>query len=307
MVELTTTLPNVVEMSTTSRVGSVPWPRTAAPDPTCAGSPTPSRTPGAASSPAPAGCSSASTRTSRPRASPTTTTACSSRLSEAEDDRLRMAELADHSVESRSRLSHHIGRLEARGLVTPGVVPRRPARLLRRADRRGTGRSSSESPRTTSPACARYFLDQVSPDELATIGAVFARIDAAFGPGGGCLGELPRHRGPEPVTAPLTVAARRPECGPGPAAVACRGHGSRSDAPDDDGGPVRHAGHAHPGPGPPRLALRPRVPHAGCSASWPSWSSQSFLGAGPAAGDQGDHRRRHPEQGRRPWSPCSPA
>ncbi|MCS6711314.1 MarR family transcriptional regulator [Brachybacterium sp. EF45031] len=39
------------------------------------------------------------------------------RLSESETGRLRMSELADHLVHSRSRLSHTVARLEKRGLV----------------------------------------------------------------------------------------------------------------------------------------------------------------------------------------------
>lgn len=38
-------------------------------------------------------------------------------LSEAQDQRLRMTELADATAQSRSRLSHQITRMEARGLV----------------------------------------------------------------------------------------------------------------------------------------------------------------------------------------------
>src|ERR1700729_3675476 len=38
-------------------------------------------------------------------------------LSEAPDQRMRMTELADRTAQSRSRLSHQINRMEARGLV----------------------------------------------------------------------------------------------------------------------------------------------------------------------------------------------
>ena len=34
-----------------------------------------------------------------------------------------------------------------------------------------------------------YFLDKVSPEELATIATAFSRVNDQFGPGGGCLGE----------------------------------------------------------------------------------------------------------------------
>ena len=87
-------------------------------------------------------------------------------LSEADGDRLRMSELADRVVESRSRLSHHIGRMEARGLVERTPCPE---------DRRGywagltdAGRDAIEA---TAPHHVRgvraWFLDHLDTDELA--------------------------------------------------------------------------------------------------------------------------------------------
>ena len=109
-------------------------------------------------------------------------------LSESDGDRLRMAELANQSVESRSRLSHHIGRLETRGLVERETCP---------DDRRGTWAVLTAEGRATIEAVAphhvagvrEHFLDQVSPEEMATLATVFRRIDRALGPGGDCLGE----------------------------------------------------------------------------------------------------------------------
>lgn len=109
-------------------------------------------------------------------------------LSESDGDRLRMAELADLSVESRSRLSHHIGRLETRGLVARETCPE---------DRRGTWAVLTPEGRATIEQLAphhvtgvrEHFLDQITPEELAVIATVFRRIDGALGPGGGCLGD----------------------------------------------------------------------------------------------------------------------
>lgn len=109
-------------------------------------------------------------------------------LSESDGGRLRMAELADLSVESRSRLSHHIGRLEKRDLVARETCP---------DDRRGTWAVLTPDGRATIEAVAphhvagvrEYFLDKVSPEELATIATAFSRVNDQFGPGGGCLGE----------------------------------------------------------------------------------------------------------------------
>src|ERR1700754_5363581 len=39
-------------------------------------------------------------------------------LSESQDRRMRMSDLADATIQSRSRLSHQISRMEAKGLVT---------------------------------------------------------------------------------------------------------------------------------------------------------------------------------------------
>ena len=89
---------------------------------------------------------------------------------------------------ARSRLSHHIGRLEARGLVTREACP---------SDRRGSwavlsadGRSAIETiaPHHVS-GVRQYFLDQVSPEELAVLDTVFGRINTALGPGGSPLGD----------------------------------------------------------------------------------------------------------------------
>lgn len=100
-------------------------------------------------------------------------------LSEADDGRLRMAELAERSVESRSRLSHHVGRLESKGLLRRESCP---------SDRRGAfavltaeGRALMEETAPHHVAGVRaHFLDQVRTDELVAISSAFARIAEAF-------------------------------------------------------------------------------------------------------------------------------
>jgi DNA-binding MarR family transcriptional regulator len=101
-------------------------------------------------------------------------------LSEAADNRLRMADLADQVVESRSRLSHHIGRLEARGLVQRESCPN---------DRRGffavltdEGRAMIERTAPVHVSGVRHwFLDQLDPQELQTLAQVFERVDRGLG------------------------------------------------------------------------------------------------------------------------------
>jgi DNA-binding MarR family transcriptional regulator len=100
-------------------------------------------------------------------------------LSESEDDRMRMSELAEQSVESRSRLSHHISRLEGRGLVARETCP---------SDRRGSFAVLTPQGRATIEAVAphhvegvrTHFLEHLSADELAVVRRVFERVSDAL-------------------------------------------------------------------------------------------------------------------------------
>lgn len=102
-------------------------------------------------------------------------------LSEAEGGQLRMSELADAVVVSRSRLSHHVGRLEQRGLVVRTTCPE---------DRRGSFAGLTPAGRALMEATAPHhvagvresFIDHIEPEELAVLEVVFARIDAALAP-----------------------------------------------------------------------------------------------------------------------------
>ena len=133
-------------------------------------------------------------------------------LSESDDDRLRMAELANTSVESRSRLSHHIGRLEARGLVLRESCPN---------DRRGlfavltpTGRALIEQVAPHHVAGVRtWLLDLLTAQELEVVGRAFAKVDEALRPSAACreaaglepCDETEHAPGPTTASAPTTV------------------------------------------------------------------------------------------------------
>lgn len=73
-------------------------------------------------------------------------------LSEAPASQLRMTELAERVLESKSRLSHHIGRLEAEGLVRRESCP---------VDRRGMF--------AVLTAKGRKRLEQAAPDHVASV------------------------------------------------------------------------------------------------------------------------------------------
>ncbi|MEV4252043.1 MarR family transcriptional regulator [Spirillospora sp. NPDC049652] len=104
------------------------------------------------------------------------------RLSEAPERRLRMAELAEHASQSRSRLSHTCSRLESKGLVRRDNCPN---------DKRGVYAFLTDAGFEALDRAARdhvetvrdYFVDVVEPSDLEAIGraftAVLKRIDSA--------------------------------------------------------------------------------------------------------------------------------
>ena len=90
-------------------------------------------------------------------------------LSEAPERRMRMSDLADRTLSSRSRLSHQIDRMAARDLV---------AREACVDDRRGSFAVLTDHGWTTLVAAApdhvesvrRHLLDVLSPEEFASLG-----------------------------------------------------------------------------------------------------------------------------------------
>jgi len=96
-------------------------------------------------------------------------------LAYSDDRRLRMSELADRMVLSRSGATRLIDRLEADRLVE---------RVSCDTDRRGQWaqltRAGYERLRSASPThlrgIAEHFLDRIPPDELAALGDSLARV-----------------------------------------------------------------------------------------------------------------------------------
>lgn len=93
------------------------------------------------------------------------------RLSEAPDGRLRMAELADATLYSRSRLSHAVTRLEALGWVQREECPGDRRGLF--AQLTGTGRAKLEE---AAPghvrAVRRLVFDPLTPDQTRQLGEI---------------------------------------------------------------------------------------------------------------------------------------
>jgi DNA-binding MarR family transcriptional regulator len=97
-------------------------------------------------------------------------------LASASDRRLRMSELADRLLLSRSGATRLVDRLVAAGMVE---------RVMCDVDRRGQWASLTDAGydrlRTASPThlrgVAEHFLDRLSADELEAMDRIFTRLD----------------------------------------------------------------------------------------------------------------------------------
>ncbi|WP_280274386.1 MarR family winged helix-turn-helix transcriptional regulator [Nocardia wallacei] len=97
-------------------------------------------------------------------------------LSESPDHSLRMSDLADGVLSSRSRLTHQIRRMEAQGMVR---------RTSAEEDGRGVRAHLTEVGmtrlRTAAPghvnAVRRDFIDLLTPDQIRVLGEVFELVE----------------------------------------------------------------------------------------------------------------------------------
>jgi DNA-binding MarR family transcriptional regulator len=102
------------------------------------------------------------------------------RLSESPDRRLRMAELADRLHQSRSRLTHTVGRLEAAALVR---------RTSCKSDKRGVWAELTDAGYARLEQAApshvqgvrENLVDLVSAEDFAAIGRVFDAVSEHIG------------------------------------------------------------------------------------------------------------------------------
>lgn len=101
-------------------------------------------------------------------------------LSESEDDQLRSFELGRALDWEKSRLSHHLKRMEKRGLITRRQCP---------SDGRGLVICLTKAGRQTIEAAAPFhvtharqvFVDLLTADELETLTSISAKILPALG------------------------------------------------------------------------------------------------------------------------------
>lgn len=110
------------------------------------------------------------------------------RLSEAPETRLRMSELAQHSLSSRSRLSHAVTRLEEAGWVRRELCP---------SDGRGSYAvltpAGSDALTAAAPghvrAVRQYLIDRLSREQVAQLTEISNRIRSGLGAEDDVLGQ----------------------------------------------------------------------------------------------------------------------
>ncbi|MEV6557147.1 MarR family transcriptional regulator [Nocardia sp. NPDC051756] len=101
-------------------------------------------------------------------------------LSEAPGHALRMSELADGVLSSRSRLTHQIRRLEGERMVRRNTCLEDGRGVLAELTDEGLRRLEAAAPGHVE-AVRRDFVDLLTPHQLEVIAEVFARIDQEIG------------------------------------------------------------------------------------------------------------------------------
>lgn len=102
-------------------------------------------------------------------------------LTEAPEQRMRSSALAAHIGWERSRLSHHLGRMERRGLIRReeyATVPRGAQVLLSPAGAEAFHQATYPHLRTI----RELFVDALSPDQLRAAGDIARALRAHLGP-----------------------------------------------------------------------------------------------------------------------------
>ncbi len=97
-------------------------------------------------------------------------------LSESPDLSLRMSDLADGVLSSRSRLTHQIRRMEAQGMVRRTSAEEDGRGVRAHLTEEGLRRLQAAAPGHVT-AVRRDFIDLLTPEQLTVIGEVFELID----------------------------------------------------------------------------------------------------------------------------------
>ena len=97
------------------------------------------------------------------------------RLSERPDRSARMSEVADDVVYSRSRLTHTVARMEARGLLDRRPCPGDRRGVLAVMTEEGYRRLVAAAP-THVTGVREHLFDRLTPEEVAVLGRVMGKV-----------------------------------------------------------------------------------------------------------------------------------
>ncbi|MFD4293730.1 MarR family winged helix-turn-helix transcriptional regulator [Rhodococcus sp. NPDC058505] len=100
-------------------------------------------------------------------------------LSESPDGSVRMSELADGVLSSRSRLTHQVRRLETENLVTRSTCVEDGRGVLALITDAGRAKLAEAAP-THVRGVRGYLIDLLDADELAGMATVFDKVDGAL-------------------------------------------------------------------------------------------------------------------------------
>ena len=101
-------------------------------------------------------------------------------LSESADGSLRMSDLADGVLSSRSRLTHQIRRMESQGIVVRDTCVEDGRGVLARITEEGRRRLAEAAP-THVAGVRNNLVDLLTPQELDVLADVFEKVDKAIG------------------------------------------------------------------------------------------------------------------------------
>lgn len=100
------------------------------------------------------------------------------KLSEAPGRSLRMSDLADGVLSSRSRLTHQIRRLETQGMVRRTACEDDGRGVLAQLTDEGMRRLRAAAPGHVA-AVRRYFVDMLTPQQLVAVAAALELVNLA--------------------------------------------------------------------------------------------------------------------------------
>lgn len=98
-------------------------------------------------------------------------------LSEAADGSLRMSELAEGVLSSRSKLTHQVRRMESEGLVVRSTCAEDGRGVLATITEHGTRRLRTAAPLHVE-SVRENFVDQLTRRQLKMLGEIFESVDA---------------------------------------------------------------------------------------------------------------------------------